>query len=242
MYRSIAVAVIALGAVACAAGSSAAQSERAEAGYLALTTTPTGGLVPIVRPWMAGGNRRVSTVDARWGRFEDGFVTGNNAVVGISIPNSDARGDIALSGGYFDVQCEECGGLLQLGVALERELIHQPIVEHAGQFGAGVSAAVGYGDSGHGTTWSVALGTPLFVAFGTPGQVQLVPFLTPSLGWGSVRPEEGDPVSGVRFMAGGGIGLVNMMPGVSINVGFQKTFIEQGATVFGLGLSYAISR
>lgn len=242
MHRSIAVATAAFVTMACAAGKSSAQNERAEAGYEALVATPTGGLVPAVRPWMAGDSSRGVSVDARWGRFENTFTTMNNAVVSISIPNSDALGDITLSGGYLDSQCDECGGLLQLGFAIERGVVRRPIDERGGQYGVGISGSLGYGDSGHGTVWSVALGTPLFLAFGTPGQVQLVPYLTPALGWGTVRPEEGDPESGVRFMAGGGVGLVNVLHGVNLHFGFQKTFIAEGATVFGLGTSLMIPR
>jgi hypothetical protein len=51
-----------------------------------------------------------------------------------------------------------------------------------------------------------------------------------------------DSQSGTRFVLGGGIGIVNVAPGMSMSLGAQKTFIEDGKIVFGAGISYTVSR
>jgi hypothetical protein len=242
MYRSIAVAAAAITILACGARRSAAQSDGAIAGYVALTLTPTGGLTPIVRPWMAGILQSEIGVDARWGSFKAGDSRMNTIVAGVSVPAAGGRGDVTFSGGYLSMDCEGCDGEFVAAFAVERGLFRRELGASGAQFGFGINGSLGFGKPDGAALWSATLGTPIFLAAGKAGKVQVVPFLTPAVGWGMVSPDEGDSESGVRFMAGGGVGIVNAAPGVNLHLGVQKIFIQRGKTVFGAGLTYMIPR
>lgn len=242
MYRSIAVAAVAIAALACVAARSVAQSDGAIAGYAALTLTPTGGLAPVVRPWMAGITRGGIGIDGRWGSFKAGDNRSNTLALGVSVPVSNGRGDVTLSGGYLSTDCDGCKGEFVGSIAIERGLLRRELDDHGTQFGLGFNGSLGFGMPDGGLLWSATLGAPIYLAAGKPGKAQVVPFVTPSVGWGIVLPDGGDSESGVRFMAGGGVGIVNAAPGVNLHVGFQKTFIQNGKIVFGAGLTYVIPR
>lgn len=166
----------------------------------------------------------------------------NTLVVGISVPAASGRGDVTFSGGYLSTDCDGCKGEFVAGVAAERGLFRRELDGGGTQFGLGINGSLGFGKPDGATLWSATIGAPIYLAAGKPGKVQVVPFLTPALGWGIILPDGGDSESGVRFMAGGGVGIVNAAPGVNLHLGFQKTFIEGGKTVFGAGLSYMIPR
>jgi len=242
MYRSIAVAAAAIATLACVAERSVAQSDGAIAGYVALTLTPTGGLTPVVRPWMAGIPQSEVGIDARWGSVQAGDAQMNTIVPGVSIPASGGRGDVTISGGYLTADCEGCSGHVVAGLAAERGLFRRELDERGTQFGLGINGSLGFAKPEGGSLWSVTLGTPIYVGVRRPGRTQIVPFVIPSLGWGLVLPHEGDSEMGVRFTAGGGVGIVNVAPGLNLHLGVQKTFIRGGKTVYGAGLTYMISR
>lgn len=242
MYRSIAIAAAAIATLACVAGTSVAQSNNAAAGYVALTLTPTGGLTPVVRPWMVGIPQSEIGIDARWGSVKAGDAQMNTIVAGVSIPASGGRGDVTFSGGYLTADCEGCSGHFVAGLTAERGLFRQALDERGTQFGLGINTSLGFAKPEGGSLWSVTLGTPLYVGIRRPGEIQIVPFVIPSLGWGIVLPDDGDFESGVRFTAGGGVGIVNVAPGLNLHFGVQKTFIQGGKTVFGAGLTYMVSR
>jgi hypothetical protein len=242
MYRSIAVAAAAIATLACVAGRSVAQSDGAAAGYVALTLTPTGGLAPVVRPWMAGIPQSGIGIDARWGSFKAGDTHMNSLVAGISVPLASGRGDLTVSGGYLTMDCEDCSGEFVASLAAERGLLRKELDAGGAQFGLGINGSLGFGTPDGATLLSATVGAPIYFAAGKAGKVQVVPFLTPALGWGLVSPDEGDSESGVRFTAGGGVGIVNVAPGLNLHLGAQKTFIQGGKTVFGGGLTYMIPR
>jgi hypothetical protein len=166
----------------------------------------------------------------------------NTFVAGVSIPASGGRGDVTFSGGYLTADCDGCSGHFVAGFAAERGLFRRQLDEGGTQFGLGINGSLGFAKPQGGSLWSVALGTPVYVGLGKPGRTQIVPFVIPALGWGLVLPDEGDSESGVRFTAGGGVGIVNVAPGLNLHLGAQKTFIQGGKTVFGGGLTYMIPR
>lgn len=243
MNRSIAVGAAAIATLACVAGRSMAQSEGAVAGYVALTLTPTGGLTPVVRPWMAGVPQSAIGIDGRWGRVKAGNDAHmNTLVVGVSVPVAGGRGDVTFSGGHLSMDCDGCSGEFVAGVSTERGLFRQELDGRGTRFGLGINGSLGFGKPDGATLWSATFGAPVYLAVGTLGKVQVVPFVTPSVGWGLILPDEGDSQSGVRFLAGAGVGILNAAPGVNLNFGLQKTFIAGGEMVFGAGLSYMIPR
>jgi hypothetical protein len=242
MQRSIAVAAAATAILACFAGRSVAQGDGPAAGYVALTLTPTGGLTPVVRPWMSGIPQGGIGIDGRWGSVKAGDTRMNTIVVGVSIAGASGQSDVTLSGGYMSMDCEGCGGEFVAAFSAERSLFRRELDGPGTQFGLGINGSLGFGKPDGGSLWSAALGTPIYIAAGKPGKVQVVPFVTPSLGLGVVVPDGSVSRLGVRFLAGAGVGILNAVPGVNLHVGLQKTFIEGGETVFGAGLSYIIPR
>jgi hypothetical protein len=166
----------------------------------------------------------------------------NTLVAGVSVPISNDRGDLTLSGGYLTRDCRGCSGQFVAGLAAERGLLRQELDSGGAQFGLGINGSLGFGTPDGATHLSATLGAPIYFAAGKAGKVQVVPFLTPAVGWGVVLPDGGDSESGVRFMAGGGVGIVNVAPGVNLHLGVQKTFIQTGKMVFGAGLTYVIPR
>lgn len=242
MYRSIAVAVATTAfMLVCVAAPVLAQGEGDAAAYAALSLTPTAGLPPVARPWMAGQPQSFG-FDARWGILHDVDADMNTFVAGVSFPISRGLGDFTLSGGYLKAGCEECTGAFVAGIAAEQELLHRRVPGASTQFGIGVNGSFGFGKPDGGTLWSAMAGTPFHLALGAPGHTQVVPFVTPSIGWGLAAPDHGDSESGVRFVLGGGVGVVNIAAGVTVNAGVSKTFITGGKMIFGGGLSYVVQR
>jgi hypothetical protein len=89
---------------------------------------------------------------------------------------------------------------------------------------------------GSGSALSLAVSLPLGVDLSTDGP-HLIPYLVPGVGYGRVSGDD-DSESGTRPMLGGGFAIVSRQSGLGIHFGFHKTFVEDGETVFGLGLSF----
>jgi len=238
MHKSIAVAWSAtIAALYCLAAPLHAQAGNGPAGYIALAFTPTGGLAPAVRPWMAGLSQRSPGFGLRWGHLSLFDDDDNIFVGGVTLPFSDGRGDVAISAGYLTVQCDGCHGEFVAGATAEQGLLRRDLGGPRTQFGMGLSGSLGFGKPNSGTVWSVLVGAPVYISTGNPGKAQIVPFVTPSIGWGLLA-DRYSAEGGVRFVLGSGIGIVNIAPGLGVHLGIQKTFIQGGKTVFGAGLTY----
>jgi hypothetical protein len=195
------------------------------AAFAALTFTPTGGLVPLPPP-IAG---RGSAFLLRYGMldFSNGGPTLHNIVAGGDFATSNGRFGAAL--GYST--CDGCDGNIMASMDYTASLTQ-------GKAMVAVRPAFGFSKptEGSGSALSLGVSLPLGVDLSTDGP-HLIPYLVPGVGYGRVSGDD-DSESGTRPMLGGGFAIVSRQSGLGIHFGFHKTFVEDGETVFGLGLSF----
>jgi hypothetical protein len=101
-----------------------------------------------------------------------------------------------------------------------------------------------------GTSYAAALGLPLALP-ATSGGITFIPHLVPRVAYGHAKLEARANVpalgadflnaedGAVRFMLGGGIGVLFNRPGVGLHLGFQRVFAEGAKTLVGAGFSFA---
>jgi hypothetical protein len=79
------------------------------------------------------------------------------------------------------------------------------------------------------------VGLPLSLAFGQGNAIRIVPFFTPAFGVGHIGADLSE--TGVRFLVGGGIGILSQSAGIGATLGVQRIIANGGKTVFGVGMS-----
>ena len=220
----IAASLLALTAVARPTTASAQDFDDIAA-FAALTFTPTGGLVPLPPPIPGRG----SAFLLRYGMldFSSGGPTLNNFVAG---------GDFALSNGRFGAAlgystCDGCDGNIMASMDYTASLTQ-------GKAMVAVRPAIGFAKptEGSGSALSLAVSLPLGVDLSAGDGPHLIPYLVPGIGYGRISGDD-ESESGTRPMLGGGFAITSRKSGLGIHFGFSKTFVEDGETTFGLGLS-----
>ena len=206
--------------------------------FAGLTRTPVGAFAPL-SPRSEGR----PTFDLRYGRMK--FDGDDDAVNNFGIGGSFAAGPttLHLSGGVLT--CNGCRSLVMLGADLTAALATRPLGTNGNaDFSVALQPSIGYGkgtgDDGV-TALSVGLGLPLSISIGRGDGARVVPFLTPGYGYGRLSGS-GDEDSGTRTMLGGGLAFTNLGGSMGIHLGFQKVFLEDAPTTFGLGFSLAPRR
>jgi len=207
------------------------------AAYAALLSTPIAGVAPLASPTMTNQPQLKIGVDASYGRIGFGGGSINGYLGSLTIPMGDGR--LAVSGGYQAASCESCSGNSIFGVRYEHgltALVHSEAtrLELGSQFG------VGFAKPSDATVVAGSIGVPLSLAQ-RAGRTTVVAFATPAVGIGAITAG-GDTESGARFLLGGGVGVLDIAPGVGLHVGFQKVFIDGGKTMLGAGLSWTGAR
>ena len=195
------------------------------AAYAALSFTPVGGLVPL--PPSASAARGSAFV-LRYGNLELGDP---------SLHSFSFGGDLATAHGRFGLTvgastCDGCDGNFMAGVDYSVPLTQNVL-------SVAVRPALGFMKplEGGGTAVSLGLSLPVGVELsGATGPV-FTPYLVPGLGYGHIS-NDGDSESGTRPMLGGGIAIAGRQSTFAVHLGFQKVFIEEGETTFGLGMSF----
>ena len=219
--------------------------------YLALISTPTAGMPDAVPFWMTGAQRAGLGFRASFGfvDLEGGSI--RNFAGTFDIPFG--RNDLGLSVGYFSPDCDgECDGHVMFGADYSRPLITGQAGEGQSQFMLGVLANVGYakpdivdlGTEVDMTSWSFTLGTPLSMNIPS-GRAKIIPFLTPSLGWGQISVsaesdgfEASVDLDDFRFVLSGGVGIAGLANGLTLNAGLKKVFVDEGDILFGVGMTW----
>ena len=195
------------------------------AAFAALTFSPTGGLVPLPPPIPGRG----SAFLLRYGRldFSGGGPTLNNFVAG---------GDFAVNRGRFGAAlgystCEDCDGNIMASMDYTASLTQ-------GKAMVAVRPAFGFSKptEGSGSAISLAVSLPLGVDLSEGEGPHLIPYLVPGFGYGRISGDE-ETQSGTRPMLGGGFSITSRRSGLGVHFGFNKTFVEGGETLFGIGLS-----
>ena len=208
------------------------------AGYIALVSTPTAGVPPVVKQWMLADPAHGVGTETQWGHVSGNGGSLDTFVSGVTLPLAEGRADVGLSAGYLQASCGQgdCTGFAVASGVVEGRVLQS----QAGNatFMLGLSGRIGFAKPGDGTAWSASASAPLSMAMGSPTGVQIVPFVSPGFGWGRVS-EGGDSESGTRFVLGGGVGIVSSNSGLGLTLGAHKVFIDGGKLVFGAGLTWA---
>jgi hypothetical protein len=257
---------LATGMLVAAYAPAAAQSEQDVknfVAYLALSLTPPGALPPLLTRSMAGGPRALGgatgpsasglgalQVAGRYGRGRIGTDTPGdeakfNTFVGTALFAAGEAATITGSVGIIDPTCSDAdcdsqwvfsvGGDVALGGTTLGAAPTSP------RLSMGLSGEIGYTSKDDVTAVSAVAGVPVSLVLGS-GQTKFVPYLAPGLGFGRARLEAGDPEqSAVRFLLGGGVGLMNLTSMVNVSAGFQKIFFSafgiESKTTFGLAVT-----
>ena len=162
--------------------------------------------------------------------------------------------------GFFRLEYD-CRTVLMGGASLDFPLVTGATNAQGTGLALGLQLTAGYGTSeellgltmddgttqtsftfgGHGM--SATIGLPMSL-IARSGGMSIVPYVTPRFGWGratmkfedTTDPSANDEQteSGTRFILGGGL-TVNLENGLGLTAGFQKVFIEDGAS--GIGFS-----
>jgi hypothetical protein len=236
MRKVLAVTIVA--AMLVGTSRAKAQGDDSGVGYVSLVTTPSAGVAPLVRQWMLSDPRSNIGFDAQWGHLSGNGADFNMFTGGVTFPVKSGKADFGLSAGYDNLSCNGCGGSFVAGAVYEGSL--KQSTGTGSIFTLGLSGRLGYARSSFtdesASFWSASIGLPLSFAFGHGAGTRIVPFLTPAFGAGHVG--SGVDETGVRFLVGGGVGIVNQGSGIGVTLGAQRVIIDGGRFVFGLGLSF----
>lgn len=168
-----------------------------------------------------------------------------------------------LDGGGLTISFE-CKSGMMAGGSAGASLFATPLgVSGANSLSVGLEGSAGYGtgdilevrvsgmDSGRvtasATTYSFAAVAPVAIVVRS-GSVTVVPHLQPGVGYGHARLtlkgsggggriDERDAKSGMRFLLGGGMSII-FNGNLGVDFGVNKTFVRDGKTVVGFGLSW----
>ena len=233
---------LALGLLAAATRPLAAQSIHDYAAWLAMMSTPYGTLPPLVTRTMAGPAAGVtgrSSFDLRYGHFS--FGTGSDA---LHIGGVGARfGALGVVVGYEG--CSGCDGALLLGADYEAVLVRRTLTGDGTHslFTLGLRPAVGFGHSladgsaSAANAISATLDVPIAVSVPVGRSARMVPFVSPGFGVGALRAGD-ETESGTRASLAFGAALVDLSPGLGLNVSWRKIFLEDAPMTIGIGLSF----
>ena len=238
----VAMTLAALMAVAAPRQSAAQELPDDLAAYIALGFTTVGGLAPMVTPTISGIPLRSPALAVRYGRLNETNGSLNNFVGSVVLPISTAA-SLSFSAGVRNQSFDDGGDSqndLLLSAAGDMMLSQGLFGTGGSKYTLGLNGELGYGRApGVSSIWAGSVGVPVALVFGqSSGPMKIVPFLTPAFGFGTINSD--DPFSkgsGSRFMLGGGVGLEQLASNISISGGFQKIFIQDGKTVFGLSVT-----
>ncbi len=204
------------------------------AAYIALLFTPAGALPPQVTPAMSGLTQTRTRARVQYGRVGD--LDANNLGFGLDFGRGRGSAGLTLGVGFRD--CDGCDEVIMAGAHLEGVLGSKPISTSTPdvRLNVGLRGDVGFARADDATALTAVVGAPVSVS-APAGELRFVPFLLPGFGFG--RLSNGDSDSGIRFLLGGGVGLVGA-GGLMLDIAFQKVFIDHGDTQVGIGVAWNI--
>ena len=232
-FRFIPVLLV-FAAVPCSA-----QSSGDATAYAVLIATPQGALPPILSFPMLYRTQSAPLIGVRYGNISFNGVSSNTFAGDVSFA-AGARTTIGVTAGYQTYTCDGCDGHFMASGRAEGRLTSTTLGTgaDASLLTVGLNGEMGFAKPKGSTGLSITAGLPIALVAGGP-TVKVAPFLTPGLGWG--RATNGNTSdSGTRFMLGGGIALHNTRNSLGANFGFQKVFIDNGETMFGVNVTFAL--
>ena len=234
--RSLLSILVGTASVAIAARSASAQDDTA--GWLAMVTTPYGALVPVVTPAMMGMAAEAAVfggdLELRYGRLDDGATVLNSLGIGTRI------GNLGIIGVWQ--QCAGCGSRSLAGVEYDAVLarLRRPDSARVASVFVGLRPAVGLGIvSGEGAVAyaiSTTVDLPVSIAFPMGSKVQLIPYVEPGFGNGFVA-QGGQRDSRFHGTIALGLAVMNVRPGMGINLGWRQILLDGAASTFGAGIT-----
>ena len=244
--KSRARILIALGLMAVAGRPAAAQNSLKDfVAWAAMMSTPYGALPPVVTPAMSGhsastrqaGGGSSNVFELRYGHWA---FEGEND--GVHAGGIGARfGQVGVIVGYEG--CNGCGGNIIGGADYDATLVSQQLTSGGASslFTVGLRPAIGFGHTTDGpgvSQVSGAVDVPFAVAVPVGATARVVPFLAPGFGFGSVRGG-GDSETGTRGSIAFGVGVVDLSPGLALNLSWRQVFLDHGPMTIGLGMTFA---
>jgi hypothetical protein len=231
--------LIALGLLAVTSQPLAAQNDRNDfAAWAAMMFTPYGALPPVVTSAMSGNAAKRNSggvFELRYGHW--GFEREEN---GVHTGALGARfGRVGAVVGYES--CSGCTGNIIGGVDYDATVVSQQLTGNGASslFTVGLRPAVGFGHTTKGAGGSEVSGTvdvPFAVAVPVGTAARVVPFFSPGFGFGSVRGG-GESETGTRASIAFGVGVIDLSPGLGLNLSWRKIFLHDAPMTIGLGLT-----
>jgi hypothetical protein len=231
-----ALVVSLLSAASFPTGRAIAQDVSDAVAYVALIATPPGAFAPLVTKTMLGDGRHGTDFVFRYGRGDLGVAETNN--LALTWTNGSARGSFGFTVGYWSPDCDDCDGNVLAGLGGDVRLLSGAVgaAPSAMVLTVGLSGELGFAKPEDGMIWSTTFGIPVtLVAGSTISGTRIAPFLTPGFGWGRISGD-GESESGTRAMLGSGLAIKGRSIGATF--GFQKVFIDEGETTFGVNVSF----
>ena len=231
--------IAALGLVAIANRPAAAQDDfKKFAAWAAMMSTPYGSLPPVVTSAMAGSTqgRTGNTFELRYGHWSFGEESDAINIGGIG----GRFGRLGLVFGYEG--CHDCDGNLIGGIDYDAPILSQMLTGNGASslFTVGMRPALGIGRTTGGgdgaTSFSGTVDVPFAVSVPVGRTARMVPFISPGAGFGSVRSGN-ESETGTRASLAFGAGVVDLAPGLALNLSWRKIFLEGAPTTIGLGLT-----
>jgi hypothetical protein len=221
----------AAGLAMVAAGQVQAQSSDESAGYFALHATPIGALAPVA----PNLGRQATAFRGHYGRHD---LFGNNTntfAVGADFP-AGLQSSFGFTLGWRNIQDGDDHFMVgsQLAGNLMGGMPPGRIPPEGARLAIGYKAELGYGRANDTDLLGAALSVPFSVPVAS-GQTRITPFISPGLGWGRMSAD-GDAMSSVRFMVGGGLGL-EMAGGTGLHIGARHIAHNQSEIQYGVGVT-----
>ena len=235
-----ACALLAASLVAFPVRSVAAQNVHDFTAWVAMMTAPYGSLPPVVTRAMAGRSSGVGSNGAfelRYGRFTLDRASDAVHTVGVG----GRFGALGLLVGYQG--CSGCDGSLLAGADYEGVVAQQALTGNGARtlFTLGLRPAVGFartmGSGPDVSAITATLDVPISVAVPVGTSARMVPFVSPGFGVGALRGNN-DSDSGTRGSIAFGAALMDLAPGLGLNLSWRKVFLEQAPTTIGVALSF----
>ena len=232
-------------AAATAIRPAAAQSRDDVIAFQALVSTPVGALPPMATRTMIGTMQQGASIAVRYGYL--GAVpgngsSGNNFAATVILP-AGLGSSLSLTAGAVSQYCGSragCGSKLMLGGAGDMRLWSSAMDRTAAspKLTVSLTGELGYAQRSPGSFISGYVGVPVALVGDTrPNRgLQLVGFLTPGFGFANITGAGAANGSGSRYMLGGGVGMFNTASSVMVDAGFQYVGIDNGKTLFGIGV------
>jgi hypothetical protein len=225
------IGLVLAAAAALVPSSAFAQSESAIVGWVGLITTPVGAFAPVAvvprATGVAGGGVGVQARYSHWQFASDDDNTSNFGL-GLVFGGSRARTTVEI-GQKVTQDCSECS-VTMLGADVHVALRPAP---EGSEVSVGLNPAFGVGKADDFTSVAVAVSLPVMLTVAA-GSWRVTPFVSPGAGF-TWLSGSGESETGSRAMISGGVAFGGSR--VQGTLSARRILIEDGVTVFGLGIS-----